>query len=325
MRQRQWAIVPMIVLFLLVGSIVRSQPHSGREDREKTIFIGSLNFDCYPDTVQGIRTEGGYLPKRVLWGSSMPGQSGVSDTICQEAKSVHLRVPQTVFVYPGGAVLNGTVAFQHVNPDTLIDIVLHVRQKVKGQGKEKEREYDSLRSIVLFGQHSLNTMPVIHMGDIRRFQADPFFAMELVKGSELTRPGKRDFSGATSYELEPISMDVDDRDTVVTPIIAPIAGLDYRDGSHGTASVQIYPNPAGNTIMIEAAGLTAGPYVLELVSVNGAVELREEIGIGQGGILSRALDVQRVAAGYYVVRIEKGSGSSHAKSVIATYPIIITR
>lgn len=323
MRQRNRALLPMIILFFLTWSTAWSQSSPLEEGRERIIFIGALNFDCYPDTVQGLKTEGGYLPKRVVWGAAMPVKAGVSDTACRSITPAHQRVQQTVFVYPGGAVLHGAVAFQHVNPDTLIDIVIHVRQEMKGQGKEKEQ--DSLRSIVLFGQHSLNTVSVIHVGEIRRFQADPFFAMELVKGSELTRPGKRDFSGATSYELEPISIDVDDRDTTIIPTISPIAGLDYRGGSLGAASVQIYPNPAGNTIMIEAAGLAAGTHVIELISVNGAVEVREEIGISQRGNLSRALDVQRVAAGYYVVRITKGKESSDAGSIIATYPIIIRR
>jgi hypothetical protein len=167
--QRQGVLLPaLIVLFLCLMSTAWSQAVS--PGQEKTIFIGSLDFDCYRDTVQGIRTDAGYLPKRILWGLPLPGKDGKLDTACMGRTPSKKRVRQTVITYNGSSVLNGSVSFQQVNPDTLIDMVIHVHGKYKEKGKAAER--DSLRSLVIFGQHSMNALPVIHIGDIRRFQCD---------------------------------------------------------------------------------------------------------------------------------------------------------
>jgi len=321
MRQRPWALLPALIAGLLcLGATAWSQADSSGQ--EKIIFIGWLDPDCHADTVRGVKTARGYLPKRILWGLPAADQFGKPDTACLGRTPLNKRVRQTIIAYNGGAYAHdGAVAFQQVNPDTLVDIVIHVHQTFK----EKEAERDSLRSIVIFGQHTLNAVPVIHVGDIRRFQVAPFFAMELVKGSELTRPATRDLSGNTSYILEPVDIAIDDRDSVAHPIVAPLAGADYHDAARKGATVQIYPNPAKDAVVIEAAGLRAGNYVIELVSVNGAVELREEVGVGAGEPLARTLDVRRTPTGYYVVRIESGDSSPGAGAAIATYPIIITR
>jgi len=69
---------------------------------------------------------------------------------------------------------------------------------------------------------------------------------------------------------------------------------------------------------IETAGLAAGAYILQVISVNGDVELREDVTVPPDEGLQRTLDLGRFATGYYVVRIESGEG------ILGTWPIIIT-
>lgn len=290
METRPGIVLPALIVTLL---LLVSSAWSAPKDGEQTIFIGHLNFDPYQDTVRGEKAgEDGYLPSRILWGARKGAK-------------------QTKFVYPGWKITAGSVAFQSVNGDSLTDIIIHIRGKSLGDSSE------IFRSICLFGQHDIHAVPVIRVSEIRRFQAKPFFAMHLVRGNELTQPGTRDLSGTTSYILEPIDINLGDRDSLPPPT-APLASIEQAATGNRQATVRVYPNPTGNTLSIEAAGLAPSAYILQVISVNGDVEIREEVTVRAGEGLQKTLDLARFASGYYVVRIESGEG------VVGTWPIIIT-
>jgi len=301
MQHPRW-LVPTLILFLLIGNDVFGLPDS--TDEEHILFITNLNGDCVSDTATGVRNDDGYVLKRILWGQPL---RDIQDSSCQSRTPRQKRIRQTVFTYPGWKVTGGSVAFQRVNGDGLDDIVLHIKGTVKG--------IDTLRSIVLFAQHGLDSVRVIHIGGIARFQSRPFFAMDLVPGSELTQPGIRDLSGNTSYVLEPVDLNVDEQDSMPPPT-SPLAGIDSRRNS-----VQVYPNPTGRTISIGASELEAGAYELQIISVNGDMVLQENMRVEPGESLQRTLDVQNIPSGYYVVRIENEEGHKE----VGIYPIIITR
>lgn len=301
MNNRPGIALPVLIAALLL--VAGSAWSTTTDADEKIIFIGILNFDCYPDTVRGEKSgNDGYLPGNIRWGRSR----GLDDS-CSGKTPPRKQVKETRFIYPAWKITGASVAFQSINGDSLADIIIHIKGKIPGE------ENEMLRSVVLFGQHSIDTVPVIHIGQIGRFQTEPFFAMDLVRGSELTRAGTRDLSGTTSYILEPVAIDLSRSDSLPPPPAAPLAGIDRRE-----ALVRLYPNPAQNTMGIEAGGLAAGTYILEVISVNGDVVLREEVRISPGEELQKTLDLKHVATGYYVVRIESGEGS------IGTWPVIIT-
>ncbi len=288
---------------------------------EVVLAIVHLNPDPLADTVLGIRTAAGYLPLRILWGRALPQEHGRLDAGAPGLPASDHPVPQTIIIYPGSLPPNGSVALQQVNSDTLVDLVLHLHSTVTGHGADR----DSLRSLVIFGQRALTAMPVITIADIGRFQADPFFAMELVKGSELTEPATRDLSDRTSYILEPVNLAIDSRDSIIAPMESPTAATNHSGSAQTRGSVQISPNPARDAMMIEAAGLPAGDYIIEVVSVNGEGLVREETRIGDREHLRRTLDVRHMPSGYYVVRIVHGDSPAGGGSCIAACPIIITR
>jgi hypothetical protein len=89
--------------------------------------------------------------------------------------------------------------------------------------------------------------------------------------------------------------------------------------------LQIYPNPTSTTITIEAGGLREGDYLLQLIAVNGTVQLHADVHLSTGENLHHTLDVERTPSGYYVVRIERAARGEATGDVIGTYPIIITR
>lgn len=321
-KDRMYCCRSLALLFLASSALlgrpqqVHAQPENTGTQREVVLGIAYLNFDCYADTIQGFRTQSGYLPKRILWGIPQPDENGRLDSACLGRTPLSQRVSQTTISYAGSGDATGSMTSQQINADTLGDLVLHIHSRVTEYGIER----DSLRSVVIFGQHGLDSLPEIRIGEISRFQMEPFFAMDLVKGSELINPAERDLSGRTSYELEPVDITLEDPDSMPPPMLSPLAGADYPGAVTGSARVQIYPNPARSAIMIDASGLRAGAYRIMLLSVNGMLELREEGRIEQGENLARTLDVRRVASGYYVVRIERAEGEA-----IATYPVIITR
>lgn len=320
------------ILFLCGMSIAAwSMPDSTDITDEKILFIGQLGFDCVADSVWGSPFAIGeynpvYLPTRIRWGvssdtSDMPG--------CRSKTPRKKRVKQTMITYNGCEIFGGSVAFQSINGDSLADIIIHLQAKFRGTPNI------SHHSFAIFGQHALDSIPVIHIGSIGRFQVQPYFAMELVRDSELRSPGARDLSGRTSYVLETIDLNLNEQDSTLPPPTGPdtaaLAGIgesssDSHDQDNGyidntlRAVMRVYPNPTGNTLRIEAAGLPLGTYTIDVLSVNGETEMRQEVTIDEGAGFRCTLDVSHLAHGYYVVRIE-----SRDAATIVSSPIIITR
>ena len=230
---------------------------------------------------------------------------------------------ETIIQYPDWTVYDGSVSFLRLNPDSLADMVIHLHGSIRRQDGEM---VDTLRSICLFGQSAFDSVSVIHLDEIERFQARPFFAMELSVGTELTEPATRDLSGAISYLLEPVDLLIRDRDSVMPSPEAPlpelpssespIAGVDAKQG----ITARVYPNPADNTITIEAAGLAAGTYELQIVAADGTIALARMVTLDAMGRLARTLDVARLPNGYHFVRMENSAGK-----IVGSWGIVIAR
>jgi len=344
MRRFPRAVVPIIVaLFSCSISAAHAADSAETAGIERVLFVGTLDADCFGDTVMGWRTpggSGGYLPSRIIWGQPRRDRFGRLDTACSVRTPFARRRRETRFVYPGldlsrtddltgklagWRVRGGSVAFQRLNGDTLPDIILHLRGVVIERGDGRALiERDSLRSLALFAQRGLDSLPLIAVTGIGRFQSTPFFAMDLSVGEELKDPARRDLSGRTSFILEPVDLVLDEADTTGGMPAPPTAGLDGA-ATPPRAALRVHPNPAGDAVTIEASGLADGIYHLRLVAADGTEHLRRELhaqsrGGHMGGTLHATLDVKSLPSGYYVLRIEDNAGAP-----VATDHVIITQ
>jgi hypothetical protein len=302
------AFVRGIVLFCL--SIVtiataHATADSTSHPRETILFVGNLNFDCYPDTVSGTMAgmPGSYLPRTIRWGRPSP-----SDSACQGMIPLDRRVAVTTIHYPDWDRFSGSVAFNRMNDDSLDDMTLFIRGSV---GDSLHRT-DSLRALVIFSQAGLDSLPVLDVAAIDAFQVTPFFAMELRKGSELVEPEVRDISGVTSYVIQPVSLDVggEHQDTTIVP------------GDSTPAQpirIRVYPNPTGGAAQVQIDSIPPGDYSVDVVAVNGFVVLHQSVSVPIAGTLFQTLDLHALPVGYYVVRVTSGT------QIFGLYPIIITR
>ncbi len=283
------------------------------------LFIGAINPDCFPDTVLGSVTpdHAGYLPHAIRWGMPNPATQGRPVPGCPDRSPGDSRPRQTTITYPDHwDIRGGAVAFQHLNDDSLIDIVLHLRGTLANDRTDDASDdpREQRRAIALFGQQGLDTIPLIALEELRRFQTHPFVAMELVVGSELTHPAVRDLSGQTSYLLEPIALRINEPEASRLLAASSVAGLEQH-----AIAIQVVPNPSSTALRVEATGITGGAYRLELVSLSGAVEQRTTITLAPGERLGHTLEVAQVPSGSYVVRIGSEQGT-----LASTAPIIIT-
>lgn len=313
----------LCISLLAAGSRAVSQTDStsrifgGKTGMEKLLFVGALNFDCYPDSVHGVASSShrGYLPTRIVWGRPEKDSHDEQDSACLRDTPREKRRHQTVITYPGWNIRGGGVAFQNLNADSLTDIVIHIRGKIK---RKDDKPLDTLRSLALFGQQGLDSLPVIALGSIGRFQATPFFAMDLVIGSEMNKPGRRDLTGRTSYVLEPVLLDIGDRerDSSQGMPAGPLSGVHTEDG----AMIRVFPNPAGDVLTVEARGLKPGNYKVHVISVNGETAMQHTLKDPYNSDMHALLDVSRLASGHYVVRVENDSSR-----VIGIWPVVIIR
>lgn len=325
-RQHQGFLLPCIMALACSaygtawsGSSPSSTEDSERIAEEHTLFIGAFNTDCYQDSILGKRTpQGGFMLTRIRWGAphstQCPMHGGELDS-CASRTPFAKRQRETVITYPTWDIRTASVSFQRLNNDAFADIIIHVRATTKGDdGKEQKMR----RSLGIFAQRGLDSLAAISLEDIARFQAVPFFAMDLTIGSEMTKPGRRDLSSRMSYILEPVRLDLD---TVsVQPMPAPpTTALAVTENGQHTHHVRIYPNPTAQVIRIEAMGLTAGTYHVTVVGVNGIEQMRRDVTI-TGNETSATLDVAQIPSGYYAIRIDAGNGQT-----VGLYPIIITR
>ena len=290
---------------------------------ETILFVGNLNFDCFPDTVTA--ASGGTIPSRRLptsihWGAPRrivtydPAtgrrDTTIADSSCAEIPSLAHHVSVTTIHYPAWDQLSGAVAFNRMNDDSLDDMTLFIRGTV---GDSLHRA-DTLRALLVFAQEGLDTLPVLDVAPIDGFQVAPFFAMELRKGSELVEPDVRDMSGVTSYVIQPVALDLGEhhQDTV-------------GQGSPGDSipaqpiRLRVYPNPTGGAAQVEVDSIPPGDYDVDVVAVNGHVYLHQEVSVTVAGALFQTLDLHALPVGFYVVRISDGG------ALFGIYPIIITR
>lgn len=79
------------------------------------------------------------------------------------------------------------------------------------------------------------------------------------------------------------------------------------DETNGTdADMNIYPNPAGNYIIVEATFRTQGRYDIDFVDVTGRI-LQSGSDFTNNGELAHEFDITNYAAGIYYVRIVRGN------------------
>ncbi|MDB5033802.1 MAG: hypothetical protein JWQ98_1043 [Chlorobi bacterium] len=299
----------ILIVTVACSSRTFSQPEIPPHPPEVVLFIGHLNFDCYPDTAVGWMDENfHYLVHSLHWGHAVTQRQGDEqrgDTSCLDHIPADKRVPITTINYPSWDSLSGSVSFQKMNPDSLTDLLITIWGRV---GDARNR-HDTLRPLLLFGQHGLDTLKDLDLAKVEGFQSAPFFAMALQFGTDLVEPEVRDLSGRVSHSIAPIAYTVDRREDKQPG----------DDRAKNPIQVRVYPNPTGTAAQIESESTPAGEYNVEIVGVNGQVYRRQDVSVSATRGLFRVLDVHDIPSGYYLVRLHSAS------KLIGSYPIIITR
>ena len=324
-RERRTALRQALVCAFLLGVCISSGyavTDSTTRQPEVILFVGHLNFDCWPDTVMGINRERSYLPVAIHWGRAVTRyrfdatarrfDTIAADSPCTAAPVFANRVPVTTLRYPAWTRIHGSVAFRTANPDTLSDMMLFIRGNTSGSAEER----DTLRPLLIFGQLGLDTLAELDLSQITSFQTAPFVAMELHVGSELVEPEVRDLSGIVSYTLASLPIHVGDHSTDTTD-----EGGEAPSDSVVAQPIRIrvFPNPTGVSAQLQVDSIPMGDYIVEVAGVNGLVYLHEDVTVSSSAGLFQVLDLSDVPTGYYIIRVFTGA------QLYAVYPIIITR
>ncbi len=316
------SLVPFLILgAALTSALPESHAQSVQGDditkrREILLGVAHLNFDCYADSVIGIlNDESIYVPRFIRWGAPRPGdrnEKSDSTSFCLGHIPKGKKKRQTPITYPAGwRNASASVAFEHLNADTLVDLVIHMRgEEEDGKGRWRRVRHP----MVIFGQHGLDTLNDVNLGRMEGFQIEPFFAMELREGADMVEPATRDLSGQTSWILNPPKLDPPG--VPAAPAPAPLASIPTK----GEGVIRIYPNPAASSALLSASEIVPGTYTVEVLGLNGWVHLRAETRVEPGANLFQTLDVSALPSGYYVVRL-----THQGESQGTTHPIIITR
>lgn len=307
---------------------------SGREGM-RLLYVGAVNVDCFADTVWGTMDANlNTLPKLIVWGHADAAAEEAAkrdqrkrDSLdaCSSAVPRGKRRTQTKINYPGWDGMSGIVSFVNLNGDGYTDLFLTLSGSV-GDGRSRR---DTVRRLVIFGGHGLDSLATLNIGDAPRLQRVPFNAMDLTVGEEIARPARRDLSGRTSYEILPIDFANADPDTNGMPGNG-MPGL--HDGRSPALSSRAdrgdlapardlwaAPNPARDVADIRAVRLEEGTYQVEVVAANGETVLRRDAAVPASGALAGTFDVSGLPVGYYTVRLAR---AGHA---VGTYPLVVMR
>lgn len=275
--------------------------------KEIVLTITHINFDRYQDTIIGRQWQPlVYMPVSIRWGRK-------NDTLPETIDSAHyvpdsLKVRESLFHYPAWRNMRGNITYDHVNMDTVQDIVF----AISGFSCDTCAPVSYKRMVLLFGQDYLDTMSVIDLSVIDSFQFHPFIAINLQPGKELISPEHRDVSRNTSYVFPRISMNV--RDTSADTSGMARAPLGVEEGKY---MLRVYPNPAVYFTTVEAVTLPSGSYVVEIVNSAGQSFHRQEVDVEQSGELLRRLDLSAIPTGYYLIKVHTG------RKLYGVYQILI--
>ena len=98
-------------------------------------------------------------------------------------------------------------------------------------------------------------------------------------------------------------------------IVEPKSSTGTSEADQSLNGMSVQPNPAYDMLHISVAQALEGQVTATVVAADGRTVLTRTVpGLGQGQILS--LDVQRLPAGVYTVRLQSGAGQSAQKVVI---------
>lgn len=312
----------IVVLACLLWALSATTSSAQTLQRNVLLTITRLNFDCYPDTVFGVmevpkmRT----LPTKIRWGQPLAardtsrdqsGGRGQAADSCSDGIDRTRKVEETAIIYPDWRGFNGSVAFQQMNYDSVIDMVFYMRGTVEINGEE----HDTLRPLVVYGQYGLDTMMMLNLSAVPSFQSGPFFAAELFFGDDLINEERRDMSDSNSWELLRRDVDVKRRDTSRQDG----HGIAVGRGSDNQPMFAVHPNPSQDVAAVEAEKLPVGKWTVEVIGVNGAVYDRQEVVLTEPGNVLRTVNVRGLANGYYVLRVR------NTKGIVGTYPIVVKR
>lgn len=277
--------------------------------------VSHFNFDCYRDTIVG-RLDGGlhWQPYSIRWGrdpADTATSRGRGDTLdaCFTRIPDSLKVRETIISYPLWRRFGISLSVQRINGDTLADLLFYLW----GAVRDTTRARDSVRPVVVFGQHGLDTLDTLSLGGMETFSTVPFIGMELRVGSEISSRRVRDPSRRSSHKVNRISLDVERPDTTDDP-----RGEPHRTATR-TPDVRLYPNPVATLTNLLGRDLPPGPYGVEVIATNGAVVLRYDAIVDDRGFVLRAVDLHRLPSGIYIVRL------SSRDRFIGTYPVSVTR
>ncbi len=302
---------------------------NGREGM-RLLYVGAVNVDCFADTVWGTMDANlNTLPKLIVWGHADAAAEEAAkrdqrkrDSLdaCSSAVPRGKRRTQTKINYPGWDGMTGIVSFVNLNGDGYTDLFLTLSGSV-GDGRSRR---DTVRRLVIFGGHGLDSLATLNIGDAPRLQRVPFNAMDLTVGEEIARPARRDLSGRTSYEILPIDFANADPDTNGMPGVSdgrsPALSSRADRGDLGPArDLWAAPNPARDVADVRAVRLEEGTYQVEVVAANGETVLRRDAAVPASGALAGTFDVSGLPVGYYTVRLAR---AGHA---VGTYPLVVMR
>jgi hypothetical protein len=270
------------------------------------LSIDYLNFDCIKDTIMGQQFSNfKYLPKFIKWGKS--------DTSNCPGNQYHLydslKVPVTILEYPNWNNLEGTFALEKYNQDTLYDIILYI----KGTTIDTNSGYvNHYRALAIFGQNGIDSIPIIKISEIDSIQSLPFYARNLIMGTDLINPEVRDPSGKKSYKFNRCYLDLSPQDTSEIPP-APIISSIKED----QVMIKVFPNPAIHTLNIEIEQIPAGIYSFKLISLQGNEILNETKFIHDINQYLNSINIKELTAGFYYLIVQKEF------KVIGSYSIIV--
>lgn len=248
------------------------------------LIIGHFNDDAENDTLVAVaKQDKMFYPKYIAWGDS---QNILNDT--------------TLFVYPSWEKLKVRCSYDFLNNDELIDLTFIVWGKLEINDTTFK---DTSMAFVIFGRNSLDTLQSFNLAEVDSVQTEPFIAMSLIMGIQLTDCQVRNTSYKPSYVLNNMEINFgNERKSLI-----------YAD----SMSVKVFPNPALYYVNIELNNISQGRYTFQIMSLQGNLVEEQNVEIAQTGNINRILNLKDVATGFYYLRILKETNA------IGTYPLIV--
>lgn len=289
-------VLNIILIFMLVFTTKAENMNNILDN--KILFIGSLDYDNYLDTIYSKKMGNKFIPGFIVLGRNRLDSILNCDSITNQ-NSIEI-------IYPELLNMRVNYSIDKFNNDSLFDIALFY------SGIEKDSLGNNIeikKKLVIFGQDLFSSLNQIELNKLTFTPNDSIISNEFKYGENLIEGKYRDLNLNKSYILNKFN------NVQILPKLSPLQ--DYLIMIKDDYESSITPNPVSDILNLELTTSIKDKYLIELYSITGIRLIQQTFDLNENSKNILIFRISSFANGIYFLKI------SNRNNLIKSHKIVI--